>query len=765
MLVHTRVRAGPYEWRALSLPALSLPALSPPPQFPRLAIVPTRACARTGSGEVSREEWRHGFYQAGFDGTAVVGQSIEGLSVLLNLVSAPRLTSYGGASIRAFDDLSNGRPACRIARAEERGITLSQLRTLWEHVQCRCVPEGWMDVHGAPLTPERVDLYDVLRYVVKPATRAATCSYVERVAVRPQLPSWVVVHWWGQPLAEVVACLEAHTRDRGVSDAAGSYWLAAFALNQHQQGGVFDDAAWQAMQQATHLSCGTVAVVDREGSAFKRVCLLYELLAAVRCNQASGGRASAHKLDIYVYMPHIDRKRCVSAAIGLTDGFAMSDFAQSETNKMRRESVFPLALIETALRLRVQDGHAATEADKRRILRTLTHSFHVERERASLHRRVAAAGAGAADEHEGVDVEKDDSEDPLQPANQTLHARIALAALRVVIDAQHSPRGRRSGSPSSIGSPQSGSPPGSPEAGGGRPGGALGPLSSLHAASSRPLLEGCLEALSLGRLAVIQLSLSNCAAFDATTAGALARALPPALERLVLYYHDVEPVAADCFVEGLSQALGFGRLPTMRHVGLFSNMFSDTAGYALSNALRTAPKTLRSLDFGSPVPFSYPRIADAIVSIRSPLTLSYYGEERMSGTGLNVSGMGLSTCDVILLIATASRGVPEKLRALDLSRNPLQNAAITVLVKAIAADSLPHLHYVDLSGACAQPVLSRNPGGVCAMCVICLCYMCVVRHRYPARELQQSWRSDGCDARPCRTCRCRYAHLCGCRRP
>lgn len=203
------------------------------------------------------QPFSQGFFAAGFDGSAIVGQSTEGLGVLLGLVAAPRLTSLGGAHIKCFEDLAYGRAPCHIPLAAERGITLHQLRTLWLHVQCRCVPEGWMSVSGELLTPERVDMcdlmpphthlytaqlsrvpyssqcslnealctyyvhlrvrpvcvpcaclsapllggshrYDLMRYVVKPATRKEQCSYVELVAAAPQRPSWVVIHWYKQ---------------------------------------------------------------------------------------------------------------------------------------------------------------------------------------------------------------------------------------------------------------------------------------------------------------------------------------------------------------------------------------------------------------------------------------------------------------------------------------------------------------------------------------------------------------------------------------
>lgn len=59
---------------------------------------------RDGSGEVSREEWRLGFHAAGFDGSnGILGQSTQGLGVLLSLVAAPRLMKdNSGAVIKTF---------------------------------------------------------------------------------------------------------------------------------------------------------------------------------------------------------------------------------------------------------------------------------------------------------------------------------------------------------------------------------------------------------------------------------------------------------------------------------------------------------------------------------------------------------------------------------------------------------------------------------------------------------------------------------------
>ena len=126
-----------------------------------------------GSGTVSRDEWVRGYAKAGFGQGTIVGQSAEGLGVLLDLVSHHYSVD--------FMDLTHGFQPQRIASVEERGITLRQLREVMAHVEARCGREGWTGLDGKRLSPATVTLYDVVRYVLKPCTQQGQCSYVERV--------------------------------------------------------------------------------------------------------------------------------------------------------------------------------------------------------------------------------------------------------------------------------------------------------------------------------------------------------------------------------------------------------------------------------------------------------------------------------------------------------------------------------------------------------------------------------------------------------
>ena len=70
---------------------------------------------------------------------------------------------------------------------------------------------------GATSTNDRINLYDVVKYVVKPTTRQHKCSYVELVAPAgssSQRLKWFVSHWWSEPVKDFVKALKNHAKVR-----------------------------------------------------------------------------------------------------------------------------------------------------------------------------------------------------------------------------------------------------------------------------------------------------------------------------------------------------------------------------------------------------------------------------------------------------------------------------------------------------------------------------------------------------------------------
>ena len=128
-----------------------------------------------------------------------------------------------------------------IDKTEERGLLLEQLRKVYAHIERRLASDRYWRAKPPgskplPITdPKAVTLYDAAKYVIKPATVQAQCSMVELMATASQLPKWFVSHWWGEAVAEFLACLKAHAKDRKLKKTDASYWICAvrFARRGH----------------------------------------------------------------------------------------------------------------------------------------------------------------------------------------------------------------------------------------------------------------------------------------------------------------------------------------------------------------------------------------------------------------------------------------------------------------------------------------------------------------------------------------------------
>ena len=119
---------------------------------------------------------------------------------------------------------------------EHRGITLVQLNDIVEKLRSLADTEGvipgWFDRNEKKCKVTTVNLYDVVKYLVEPATRQKQCSYVELVApagTRAQTPKWFVSHWWGEPVMDFIACVEEHAKVRALDPEKAVYWVCAYA--------------------------------------------------------------------------------------------------------------------------------------------------------------------------------------------------------------------------------------------------------------------------------------------------------------------------------------------------------------------------------------------------------------------------------------------------------------------------------------------------------------------------------------------------------
>ena len=96
------------------------------------------------------------------------------------------------------------------------------------HADARGVLPGWVDRNGTPNLKDSLNLYDLVKYVVNPATAPYACSFVELLAPEggeaTATPQWFVSHWWGEPVLDFIKCAAEHARVRALGTQA-CYWV------------------------------------------------------------------------------------------------------------------------------------------------------------------------------------------------------------------------------------------------------------------------------------------------------------------------------------------------------------------------------------------------------------------------------------------------------------------------------------------------------------------------------------------------------------
>ena len=369
------------------------------------------ACDKTGKGELSVKELKD-FLAPGYGEAEIASllQGIEGYEqgkITRQQWRARFISNTGLAKITA-SPAANADAKRRLERhgsnllghhrpqmlTEERGITVGQLRDVYEAIEECCVRDGWTDIKGEPLAPERVVLYDCVRYLVKPCTAEEKISYVEFVATdkEAQRPKWFVSHWWGHPVLRTLRCIEQHAADHGY-DEHQAYWVCAYAINQHDvSDDVRKDPTLSPFARAIELVEGRVlSIFDAEGVTLSRIwcCLeiylgmagtyeiytchedaaLYDLseFAQISAGVAKEGfRAGAWLAEVIRRLPVKHGQK----AVGITDGPVAVDraFGVAPICKTFRESHFPVELIQKVSRIRIQDSSATVAEDKMHIL-------------------------------------------------------------------------------------------------------------------------------------------------------------------------------------------------------------------------------------------------------------------------------------------------------------------------------------------------------------------------------------------------------------
>jgi len=285
-----------------------------------------------------------------------------------------------------------------IDKVELRGITLRQLRAIWVNVKRRCVKEEWKDHNGKRLTPDRVNLYDAKKYIIKPFTSLSRKSFVETLPSTdgPQPPRWFVSHWWGEPIKEFLACIETHNHNFWANGCAFNrkdtdklheargggmtidtpYWICSYANNQWDLSeSITKDPSKSGFTRALAIAGGrTVSILDSEGIVFSRIWCGYELYLTLLAEKMDNGAtgvwavytAHKHTFQRYENPGYVDEPR---EAVGIVSG---RDGATSDGyHAAQREIWFPFKLILRSLNTTIETADASVEDDRRHILNTI----------------------------------------------------------------------------------------------------------------------------------------------------------------------------------------------------------------------------------------------------------------------------------------------------------------------------------------------------------------------------------------------------------
>eukprot|EP00927_Polykrikos_kofoidii_P046428 TRINITY_DN4067_c0_g1_i4.p1 TRINITY_DN4067_c0_g1~~TRINITY_DN4067_c0_g1_i4.p1 ORF type:complete len:948 (-),score=143.90 TRINITY_DN4067_c0_g1_i4:61-2904(-) len=291
-----------------------------------------------------------------------------------------------------YATLQNANGPCLIPDAADRGISCKQLLHVVDFLLQRCEKDGrlscWTDAQkenlgsGEVLNIHSINLYQLNKWLLVPATRKLRCSFVEFISnvADSQIPKWFVSHWWGEPILLFASCMQHFIKMRGDESV---FWICAYANNQHDlTAEVTDDPEQSSFRRALQKCKGTVMVLDEQATTFSRAWCTYETAITLRDQKfvdlVTFNRAGDPDL------PLIDETgmRYGGTFAMISDGLLPSDESivtkerqlgiTPETKKAQRESAFPQALIKVGLAVSIETAGASVETDRVHILNSIT---------------------------------------------------------------------------------------------------------------------------------------------------------------------------------------------------------------------------------------------------------------------------------------------------------------------------------------------------------------------------------------------------------
>jgi len=252
-----------------------------------------------------------------------------------------------------------------VEKPEHRAINVAQLRQVlgWSSQHCH----RWRDPRTrVRLSLDIMNMYQLNYWVTKPATQEKQCALFEMVAKEKQTPSWYVVQWWGEKVANLLTTLEAHLSLHSAAEHSG-FWIGAFANRQHTlqsnlAEGYRGTSYWRAMAAARfHILLYLDPKTDHGGPATSTSRLWCNFELSMCLDEPSA------TIDLAT----VQSGKAVVVTRGLTQDEQDSEKRSPGAGykaKEQRERAFSIEIVEKILAVTIQKAEVTETSDYGRIL-------------------------------------------------------------------------------------------------------------------------------------------------------------------------------------------------------------------------------------------------------------------------------------------------------------------------------------------------------------------------------------------------------------
>jgi len=264
---------------------------------------------------------------------------------------------------------------------EKTGITLRQLRIIWDFTQNKCDQQEWNlegfnnhDDKYIALTPDKITLHHLEKLVIRPITQQKQISLSDMFShATLDNPRWYVTMNKSTTFQDLIFCLEQHCKDFSIQngDQGGlgmsedtPLWIGSFSINLWQESNLKHHANVRALRSFRK---NNIIIVDRKGEIFES-----EEFTKIMNMKRKDNKNAISNVSACIYTAHkhlVDLgKHEHRFAVGVTSHGAISDKLDIRT--FVREEQFPVVLMETFLNMQISDEKSIGNTLHRTFIKT-----------------------------------------------------------------------------------------------------------------------------------------------------------------------------------------------------------------------------------------------------------------------------------------------------------------------------------------------------------------------------------------------------------